>query len=54
MTFRIHVDMREVAHCKYCWEPMLYIYDQKKRDICHECLEEIKLENAKEVLKGRI
>lgn len=30
-------DIRELAHCKYCWEPLYIIYDHKLRDTCRDC-----------------
>jgi len=36
------VDPRILAHCRMCYEPMYYIYDQKLRDFCYECT----MENA--------
>ena len=31
------VDPRTLAHCRACYEPMYYIYDQKLRSFCYEC-----------------
>jgi hypothetical protein len=31
------VDPRTLAHCRVCYEPMYYIYDQKIRNLCYEC-----------------
>jgi hypothetical protein len=31
------VDPRMLAHCRACYEPMYYIYDQKLREFCYEC-----------------
>ena len=38
------VDPKSIAHCKICYEPMYYIYDQKIRNYCHECTLEHRLE----------
>jgi len=34
--------LREIAHCKLCMEPMLYIYSHVKRNYCHDCIEGLK------------
>jgi hypothetical protein len=34
------VSSRSLAHCRVCHEPMYYIYDQKVRDFCYECVVE--------------
>jgi hypothetical protein len=34
------VDPRILAHCRMCYEPMYYIYDQRLRDFCYECMVE--------------
>jgi len=46
----ITVDSRELAHCKMCWEPMYIIYDQSLRDYCHDCLTDMSLEAAREIV----
>lgn len=38
------VDTRKLAHCRMCYEPMYCIYDQSIRDYCHECTQEMVLE----------
>jgi hypothetical protein len=34
---RPRIDLRELAHCRQCYEPMLFIYDSELRDYCYEC-----------------
>lgn len=46
------VDAKALAHCRYCFEPMYCIYDSALRDLCYQCLEDIKYENAQDVLRG--
>jgi len=38
------VDTRKLAHCRMCYEPMYCIYDQSIRDYCHDCVQEMALE----------
>jgi hypothetical protein len=38
------VDPRSIAHCRICYEPMYYIYDQRLRNYCHECTVEHSLQ----------
>ncbi len=53
--YRQKVSISELAHCKFCWEPMRYIYDEKCRDVCYECELEIELEHGvKKHDNGRI
>jgi len=40
------VDVRKLAYCRACYEPMYCIYDQSIRDFCHECALEMKAEEA--------
>lgn len=43
-------DLKKLAHCKLCSEPMLFIYSQSLRDYCFECLEDMAMENARRIL----
>ena len=40
--YRKRVDIREIANCTLCFEPMLYIFDHKLRPYCYECTEYMK------------
>jgi hypothetical protein len=40
------VDPRSLAHCRICYEPMYYIYDQKLRSYCYECTVEHRLQGS--------
>lgn len=44
------IDPKELAHCRCCYEPMYIIKDSSVRDYCHECLLEMSIENAKEIV----
>lgn len=35
-------DVSAVVHCRYCFIPLRYVYCTSKRDLCHDCTEEIK------------
>ena len=48
--FRNAINPQELAYCRYCNYPMLYIYDQGVRKYCHECLVEISMEAAKKIV----
>lgn len=45
-----YFDPKTLAHCRLCHEPMLFIYDSAVRDFCHDCPEEAKIDNAKDIL----
>jgi hypothetical protein len=40
------IDPRSIAHCRACFEPMYYIYDQKLRSLCYECTAEHSLQQG--------
>lgn len=40
------VDPKAIAHCRICYEPMYYIYDQKLRSFCYECMMEHNLQQG--------
>lgn len=43
-------DLKMLAHCRMCCEPLLYIYDTSLRDFCHECLCEMSVESAMNII----
>ena len=42
-------DPRTLAHCRLCHDPMYLIYDSRLRDYCHECLEDLAMEEARRI-----
>ena len=38
----ITVNKDQLAHCRNCITPLYCIYDQRLRDFCHECEQEMR------------
>lgn len=49
----MQINERELARCISCMNPMYCIYQTGVRDFCHECELQMKIDNAKEILKKR-
>ena len=45
-------DIRSLAHCRLCSEPMYLIYDASLRDYCQPCLEDMAMEEARRIIRG--
>lgn len=44
-------DLRSLAHCRLCSSPMYIIFDARLRDYCHDCLEDLAMEEARRILR---